>query len=323
MEIRRSSTRSAKLGLVLTALAGAAVVVAASWLHARMDAPAKASRPQPAAADADRPLAVSPSTTVAPSTALPGASATGGRPTSSLPPVETPAESLRKVQVALAGGTAQEALYGAAELESCAHADQMANALMQSRETIALLPPEAKKVFEKIPPPSAEMIARAQSDQRRCQVFDAATLARRGELYQKAYEGGAEGAALPYLNWLKSDDGPRDKAEAALIDRVQAAVRADANAADFGTLASFAFGGNYTAAHVGASPVEAQAYREAYFRIGDETSPSGPGSTRAQVDKILVFGPKPAPLTQQQQHEADALAGRVVDAWHRRARRGS
>ena len=243
LDVRRSSIRPARRvrrGLVLTALAGAAVAVAAAWFHARTAAPAPAASPQsgaaPAAVDASRPVAVAPPPALAaPSAALPGASTPAGW---RMPPVETAAESLRKVQVALAGGTAQEALNGAVELESCVHADQMANALMQSREAMAQLPPEVKKMFEKIPPPSAEMIARAQADQRRCQVFDAATLARRGELYQKACEGGAEGAALSYLQWIKSDDGPKDKADPALIGRLQAAVRADAKAGSFGALAS-------------------------------------------------------------------------------------
>jgi hypothetical protein len=265
----------------------------------------------------------------APSTAPPSLeappAATAVRPAASeplLPPVESAAESLRKVQVALAGGTPQEDLVAAVTLDSCAHADKTADALLQSRDTMAQAPPEVKKMFEGLPPVSGAMIERAQGDQRRCQVFDAATLARRGELFQKAYEGGADGSALSYLNWLRSEDGPKDKADRELIGRVQASVRADAKAAELGVLASFAFTGAYLAGQTGASLVEAQAYREAYLRITGEGGAANEASARALIAKLSVFVPKQPALTPQQQSEADALTGQVVDAWHRRMHKG-
>ena len=235
-----------------------------------------------------------------------------------MPPVEAAAESLRKVQIALAGGTAQEALTGALELESCAHADRTAGALMQFDVLKSMMPDVVKKMLDGFPSPSAEIVARAQADQRRCQVFDAGTLARRRELYEKAYEGGAEGSAQPYLAWLQSEDGSKDGADRALIGRLQASIRADANAANLATLATFAYGGSYTATQSAADPVEAQAYREAYFRIVDETSTAS--AARAQVDTIVAMGLKPPSLTPEQQRDADLLTGRIVNAWHRRAR---
>jgi hypothetical protein len=318
--------RGSRRGPALIAAAGAALLLA-TWLYARTSPATAPTRAQPAAApvavDAAQRGEAVPSATPASFAAPPAASAVRAAASGPfLPPVESPAESLRKVQVALAGGTPQEDWAAAITLESCAHADKMANALMQSHDTMAQSPPEVKKMFEGLPPVSDEMIAHAQGDQRRCQVFDAPTLARRGELYQKAYEGGAEGSALSYLNWLRSEDGPKDKADPELIGRLQAAVRADAKAADFGALASFAFGGGFTAAQVAASPVEAQAYREAYFRIVGETSPEGAASSRALVARLSVFGSKQPALTPEQQSQADALTSQVVDAWHHRKYKG-
>lgn len=233
-----------------------------------------------------------------------------------MPPVESGAESLRTVQLALSGGTAQEALTAAVTLESCAHADKVASDLLQGRDAVNWLPPELKKVFDKFPRVSDDMIDRAQRDQRRCQVFDAATLAGRGELYRKAYEGGAQGAALSYLRWLQMDGG-QGKPDPELIVRLQAGARADAEAADLPTLASFAFGGLLAAQQTGAGQVQMQAYREAYFRIVEEGAPGQAGSVRGFVSNLASLGPAEPAMTAQQQREAEALTRQILDAWHR------
>jgi hypothetical protein len=284
----------------------------ASGSSAAAGTPADAATPRAAGVSAPAPLQTAVAT--APSSAaavLAAASALPG------PPVESAAESLRKVQLAWSGGSAQDDLVAAITLESCAHADKTASDLVQGRDAVKWLPPELKKILEKLPTVTDEAIARAQREQRRCQVFDAAALASRGELYRKAFEGGAEGAALPYLRWLATD-GAADKPAPELTARLQAGVRADAQAADLSTLAAFAYGGKYTTEQAGADRVQAGAYKEAYLRIVGEGSPAQAASARDMVSNLSLLAPAEPAMTAQQQQQADALARQVVDAWHRR-----
>jgi len=302
------------IGLAALGIAGGA------WL-AMQPAPASSSAVEaPAVAPATPPVGVSAaasslqnSAAAAPEAAPPVLAAASAP---ALPPVESAAESLRKVQLALSGGSAQDDLVAASTLQFCAHADKMANDLVQGRDAVKWLPAEIRKIIDKFPRVSDEQIERAQREQRRCQVFDAATLASRGDLFRKAFEGRAEGAAGPYLQWLKTD-GANDKPDPALIARVQAAVRADAQAADLGTLGSFAFGGRYTAGQTGADPVQARAYAEAYFRIVEEGSPGQSASARDLASKITSLGPAEPALTPRQQQDAEALTQQIVKAWHR------
>lgn len=233
------------------------------------------------------------------------------------PQVEAAAESLRKVQLALSGGSAQDDLMAAIALESCAHADKTANDLVQGRDAVNWLPPEVKKVIDQLPRISDVAIDRAQREQRRCQVFDAATLGRRGELYREAYEGGAQGAALPYLRWLKTE-GDKEQAAPDLIARLQSGARADAEAADLPVLASFAFGGQSAARETGADAVQMNAYREAYFRIVEEGAPGQSTSGRDLVSKLSLLGPAEPVMTAQQQRQAEVLTRQIMQAWHRR-----
>jgi len=234
-----------------------------------------------------------------------------------MPPVESAAESLRKVQLALSGGTAQEQFMAALTLESCAHADKIASDALQGRDTVKWLPPELKKVLDKLPQISDDMIDRAQREQRRCQVFDAATLAGRGELYRKAHEDGAQGAALSYLRWLQTDSG-QGKPDPELIARLQAATRADAEAAEPPTLAFFAFGGSPAAEQAGASQVQMHAYREAFFRITEEGARGQAPSARDIVSNLASLGSAEPAMTAQQQREAEALTRQILQVWHRR-----
>jgi len=295
-------------------------VAAAAWVAAHRAsgaAPAvvtSASAPKPALSGASTP----PDLPVAPP-AVATAASPAIAPASGPPvlPVETAAESLRKVQLALSGGSAQDDLAAAITLETCAHADKTATDLVQGRDAVKWLPPEVKKALGNLPPISDEMIERAQREQRRCQVFDAATLARRGEFYRRAYERGAEGAALFYLTWLTTD-GAQDKPDPELMARLQAGVRGDAQAAFLPTLASFAFAGRYTADKAGADAVQAHAYKEAYFRIVEESSHGQSPSARELAARLPTAGqPEPA-LTQQQQRDAEALTLQIVSAWHQR-----
>jgi len=305
------------IALVAIGAAGAAWVAThrASGASAGVVTPAAVPTPAAAGASAPAPLpiaaaSVPPVAAVAPAL-VPVASAP------QMPPVESAAESLRKVQLALSGGSAQDDLVAAFVLESCVNADKAANDLIQGRDAVKWLPAEARKIFDKLPPVSDETIARAQRDQRRCQVFDAATLGSRGELYRKAYEGGAPGAAIPYLRWLKTE-GAQDKPDPELIARLQAGARADAQAADLSALASFAYGGRYSAEQAGADPVQMNAYREAYLRIIEEAAPGQSASSRDLISRLTTLGPAEPALTAQQQHQADALVRQILDAWHRR-----
>jgi hypothetical protein len=303
------------IGLAVIGTAGGA------WLAMQPTPPSTPAVETPAIAPTPPPVGVSAaapslqnSVAAAPAAASAVLAAASGPP---LPPVESAAESLRKVQLALSGGSAQDDLVAAITLQSCAHADKMANDLVQGRDAMKWLPLEVRKIVDKFPRISDEQIDRAQREQRRCQVFDAATLASRGDLYRKAFDGRAEDAAGPYLQWLKTD-GAQDKPDPVLIARVQAAVRADAQAADLGTLGSFAFGGRYTADQTGADPVQARAYAEAYFRIAEEGPPGQAASARDLASKIASLGPAEPALTQQQQQNAEALTQQIVKAWHRR-----
>jgi hypothetical protein len=85
-----------------------------------------------------------------------------------LPPVESAAESLRTVQLALSGGSARDDLMAAITLQSCAHADKTANDLIQGRDAMKWLPAEVRKIVDKFPRISDEQIDRAQREQRRC-----------------------------------------------------------------------------------------------------------------------------------------------------------
>lgn len=302
------------IGLAAVAAAGAAWMATHRAADSSAAAGTSAAAPTPATVGVSAPAPLQALIASAPSSA---AAVLAAASAPLMPPVESAAESLRKVQLAWSGGSAQDDLVAAMTLESCAHADKTANDLVQGRDAVKWLPSEVRKILEKLPTVTDEAIARAQREQRRCQVFDAAALAGRGELYRKAFEGGAEGAALPYLGWLATD-GAANKPAPELAARLQAGVRADAQAADLSALAAFAFGGKLAAEQAGADRVQASAYGEAYFRIVGEGSPAQAASARDMVSNLSLLGPAEPAMTAQQQQEADALARQVVDAWHRR-----
>jgi hypothetical protein len=233
--------------------------------------------------------------------------------------VEAPADSLRKVQLALGGGTPEEALAAALTLESCRHAASVAESMHRGRQELSpAVPPEIKKALDKMAPPPAtlEQLDRADQEQRRCQVFDAAMLSRSGELMRRAYEGGAQGAAISYLLWLQTDG--KDQATPALIATLQAQVRASVEAGDFAAVAAAAYG---PASTLAVTPVQVQAYREAWLRIGDELGMSGAAQTKNVFAAFDEMG-HVQPLTPAQQRDADALAQQIVEAWRKRQHKG-
>jgi hypothetical protein len=236
-----------------------------------------------------------------------------------LPEVESPTESLRKVQLGLNGGTAEDALTAARTLQHCAMMAKAPEALFAVRDQPDLVSAQVKKALKDMGGEdgvSNESIAQAQREQRRCQVFDAATLARSGELLQKAYEGKAPGAAMAYLQSLQLPDA-KAKADPTLIARLQADVRKAADAGDPDTLMSFAMRGGETARELGITLTQHSGYRDAYLQIEEERLPGMGKSMKRTVDALSQLFPSPPPLTAAQQREADALAQQVVDTWRR------
>ncbi|WP_457393271.1 hypothetical protein [Roseateles sp. P5_E1] len=246
-----------------------------------------------------------------------------GRANVAAPPEgESPTESLRKVQLGLNGGTAEDALKAAQTLQHCSMMSKVPEALFALRDQPDLMPANVKKALKDMGGEegvSNETITNAQREQRRCQVFDAATLARSGELLQKAYEGGAAGAAMAYLQSLESPDA-KGKADPALLARLQADVRKAALAGDRNTLMSFAMASGDMARDLGITPTQRSGYKNAYLQITEEQIPGMAKGMEKVIDAVSQMNPS-APLTAAQQREADALAKQVVDTW-RRGRKG-
>lgn len=298
------------IAAVAIALAGA------GWMYSRSSASVP-STAVPLSAPEALPQAAEPSaapTPVSPPSAVASASAASAMPPPGPFGNDSAADLLRNVQLGFGSGSAQEAQEAANVLQFCAHAAKAAEAMQVTRDTISLMPESIRKFLDSFGGITDEKIANAQSDGRRCQVFDDATLARRGELFQKAYEGGAPSAAMSYLTWLTYDG--KAEADAAVVDKLQAEARQLAQAGDFGALSSYAFMVDSQA--YGTSRTEREAYKEAWLRIADEGNPGSAASSRELIAKLERFSKLP-PLTPEQQREADALAQQVHDAYHRRS----
>lgn len=300
-------------------LAVAAVaLLGAGWLAWR-SAPSDARRAPPAAelpATAETsavPPTLPPTAVTASSAATPTATAAPASPASA-PPRDSAADLLRKVQLGL-DGTARQAQEAADVLQSCAHAAENADKLRTAREIWSMVPNFIKKFVDSLGGLSEEQVETAQADARRCQVFDEATLARRGELFRKAHEGGAAGSALPYLTWLTQDG--KGEADEATIGQLQAEVRGQAQGGDFGTLAAFAF--TVDPRTYGATPMEREAYKQAWLRIVADGDTAAAASNGELIAKLERFS-RVSPLTAEQQQQARALAQQVYDNYRRQSR---
>lgn len=280
------ASRPRRWGWPLPAAAALLVAGTAGWLVSRHDT-GTTPAPQPAAAVAP---AASAAASAAPVAGLPP-------PRPPLPPEETPAQLLHKVQQGLDGNSSpHEALQAAKALSLC-----------------AALAGVSEKLAE----------AGLQGPGRGCQLFDAATLARRGALYRRAYEGDPLRAADAYLRYL-TVESPQDQPDPQLLAALRADVRKVAESGDIAGLTAWAYGDDTWAQKMGFGLVEARGYREAYYRILDESIPGGSAGTRALTGKLAQMaqlGPAPAVLTAEQQREVDALAQRVLEAWRQRWRR--
>lgn len=247
-------------------------------------------------------------------------------PRPSLPPEDTPAEALQKVQQALSNGSPQETLHAAYTLSACASLASVSEKLaaaglagLNAQDLRHYVPPELEKKLESMGAYKKETAEVAERQQRRCQVFDAATLARRGELFKQAYEGDPQGAAKAYLSHLTLDN-PQGKADPQLLASLRADARRAAESGDLANLAGWAFGGDTTAQQMGFSLVETRAYREAYHLILDEGLPGNSADARKLAAQMEKFGSPPATLSAEQQREVDALAQRILEAYRQRWR---
>ena len=231
----------------------------------------------------------------------------------------SPAEALRKVQLALGGGTPKEVLEAAQELQGCSYGTGSVEALHAMRDRPSEMPEGTKKMVEGFGGITNETIRHAESEARRCQVFDAATMARRNELFQRAWEGGAEGGAAAYLSALQNPM-EKVKADPALIARLQADVRKAAAGGDPDSLLQMALATGDSAQGLGVTPVQQAGYKAAWKTIQDEKFPGVNMGTILEKSMAPVFemAKSAKPLTAAEQAAADALAQQVIEAWRRK-----
>jgi hypothetical protein len=164
---------------------------------------------------------------------------------------------------------------------------------------------------------SEKFIAAAEDTLRRCQVFDSATLARRGELLKRAYEGGVKEAALEYLLWLRTESKQALNPE--LLGKLQRDTRLSAEDGNFEALMTLSQIFDPT---LGVSLMQREAYKEARFLILGETSGNAAATAaRAAMEDfektMSRWTPAPRALNPQEQLEANALAERVLAAWRK------
>jgi hypothetical protein len=229
--------------------------------------------------------------------------------------LRSPAEALRKVQLALAGGTPDEMLQAAGALQRCSFSVGAPEAMYAMRDRPDQMPEAMKKITQSLGGMN-KMIENSQAEARRCQVFDAATLGRRMELFQRAYEGGAEGAAVSYLMALQSPL-EKQKADPALVAKLQADIRSAAAVGDPLALQHLSQATGEGARELGVTPGQAAGYKAAWTTIMEERFPG----IVAGIEKATAPFTKPASapaLSAAEQAEANALAQKIVDAWRRK-----
>jgi len=235
-----------------------------------------------------------------------------------LPRIPDPSASddLRKVLLALEDdATPAQARRAADMLARCEHADRSTEFAYQVRDQGGPL----RKTFENGSGTMDQWIKASQDMQRRCQIFDAATLARRGELLKRAYEGALPGMALQYLIWLNAH--PEQGGAPELLGKLQREVRQTAEDGDMDAMMAYA----HSFGALGETAMQRQAYKEAWLRIMAEMSdPAAAPESRdsmENLEKRMRQGRwAPLVLSAAEQREVDALTQRAVDAWRKRYR---
>lgn len=321
----RASGGSRRIALAIAALAA---LGAAAWWFGRAPTPEPAQPgPQAQASQAFGSLMPTGAAPVASpaASALPASAAPASAPDVSAMAKKaweqsrSPAEALRKVQLALSGGTPKEVLEAAQELQGCSHGAGSVEALHAMRDRPNEMPEATKKMVDGFGGVTNDTIKFAEAEERRCQVFDAATMARRNELFQRAWEGGAEGSAAAYLSALQNPM-EKTKADPALIAKLQADVRKAAAVGEPSSLLQMALATGDSAHALGVTPVQQVGYKAAWKAIQDEKFPgTGMGAIMEKSMAPIFEMLKPAkPLTAAEQAAADALAQQVIEAWRRR-----
>lgn len=225
----------------------------------------------------------------------------------------SPTDELHRVELALQGqASPKEALEAANSLQACEGADDAVATLYSMRDQAH---PQWQQLMKNMSGASSdEVLAKAQDLQRRCQVFGPATLARRGELLKRAYEGGASDSALPYLQWLNSQG--RQKVDPEFLSKLQREARRMPEEGDFIALIDYAHA--FDPAALGVTPAQRQGYKEAWLRIQREMAgPESEKVSRASMESLEKTVDSQA-LTAEQQREAEVLTERIVQAWRKR-----
>lgn len=323
----RASGTGSRIALAIAALAA---LGAAAWWFGRGPVPeaplpgpqAQASQAASGVAPAGPAPAASTAASAAPAQAAAARSSApdhGAMAKKAMEQALSPAEALRKVQLAIGGGTPKEVLEAAQLLQACSYSQGSVEALHAMRDRPDDMPEATKKMMDGFGGVTNETIEFAQRHARQCQAFDAATMARRNELFQRAWEGGAEGGAAAYLGALQNPM-EKQKADPALIAKLQADVRKAAAGGDADALLQMATATGDSAQGLGVTPVQRAGYKAAWKIIQDEKFPGV--NMGAVMEKTLapVFDlVKPAkPLTAAEQAAADALAQQVLEAWRRK-----
>lgn len=228
--------------------------------------------------------------------------------------LRSPAEALRKVQLALGGGSPTEVLEAAETLEGCKSQARAASELHTLRDRPDDAPEPVRKMIRDMGGITNEMIEIAQTEARRCQAFDSSTMGRRTELFQRAYDGGAEGSAAAYLHMLQKPE-EIGRADPALVARLQADVRKAAAGGESASLLFLAMAPDDRATELGVTPAQRAGYKAAWRVIQDERSPGW----AATFEKFM---PPAASLSATEQAEANALAQQVLEAWRRKRKGG-
>jgi hypothetical protein len=256
--------------------------------------------------------------------AVPAPVAASKPPVQALPKLSSQgfADAIRQTQIALQGPASPKQLLQAAQtLGACKWADEVVKALYNARDQGDA---GVKRVAQITGLSVESQIELFQGNQRLCQVFDQATLARQGELLKAAYDSGEKEAAGPYLLWLQTEG--RQVANPALLERVQRGLLAVAEGGDFTALIQFSTPFSAHAQSMGITETQRQGFNEAVRQIqveimGAEAAKALLTSTAELEAKYRILEATP-PLTPEQRAEAEALAARVVNAWRKRQGKG-
>lgn len=234
-------------------------------------------------------------------------------------PNESPAELLARVQMAFSNGTPEQSLKAAVTVSKCARLLKAADAATKAGvrglapgQVRQLLSEKESKIFDSMETkPTNGNPDWFESEIRQCQVLDAQTLARRGELYARAYEGGAPNAAGAYLSWLVRD-ASEGQVDAKFLLRLRAEVSRTAEAGELLTLQDFVFASQSISIQKGFTTVEHQAYREAYFLLIERNAPGSSAPLRKWSSGMDQLAPNYVQLTEKERLEASALAEKIL-----------